>query len=157
MGKLQPNFSWQKYERVKEDSKEQFQFHLQQEHILVANSVNSTIDDLSYWTRERPTSFTWVNGKAIWTETLATATWGGGGTTNTITPAIKLNPMQNFVIIRMEGYITDGTNTLPLPYVGAVLANGIQMKFDGTNIVLTSGGTNYSTYSGYITIYYYKT
>lgn len=153
MGKLQPNFSWQKYEHAKEDSKEQFQYQLQQEHIVIANSVNSTIDDLSFWTRERQTSFTWVNNKAIWTITIPTVAWQAVGTTNTIPHGIT----GSFVIIRLEGYVSSGAFTLPLPYVGAVLANGIQMQRNGANIVLTSGGTDYSAYSGYVTIYYYKT
>ena len=43
--KLQPNFSWQKYEGKPEDQKQQFQYQLQTQHIVVANSVNGTIDD----------------------------------------------------------------------------------------------------------------
>ncbi len=155
--KLQPNFSWQKYETKPENFIEQFQYQLQTEHIQVANSVNATIDDLSFFTRERQTSFAWVNGKPIWKKTLATVTWGGGGTTNTIPMSIALKPGETLNIIRFEATISNGTNTFPLPYIDvAVAANSIQLARVGTNIVITSGGTNYSTYSGYVTIYYTK-
>src|SRR5689334_20582789 len=69
--KLQPNFSWQKYEGEPEDQRQQFQYQLQNQHIQVANSVNATIDDESFFTRERMTSFTWTDGKAIWKKTIS--------------------------------------------------------------------------------------
>lgn len=157
MSKLQPNFSWQKYEGRPEDQKEQFQYQLQSQHILVANALNATIDDESFFTRERQTSFTWVNNKPIWTKTLPTSAWGGGGITNTIPLGIS----GNFSIINMVCCISDGTlsssNTLLLPNIDvAVAANEISIVRNGTNIVLTSGGTNRSAYSGYVTVYYIK-
>lgn len=157
MGKLQPNFSWQKYEGKPEDQKEQFQYQLQQQHIQVANSVNATIDDESFFTRERQTSFTWVNNKPIWTKTLATSAWAGGGITNTIALGIT----GDFTVIDMVCCISDGSlsssNTLLLPHIDVtVAANEVSIVRNGTNIVLTSGGTNRSTYSGYVTVYYIK-
>ncbi len=157
MGKLQPNFSWQKYEGKPEDQQEQFQFQLQQQHILVANTVNSTIDDESFFTRERMTSFTWVNNKPIWTKTIATSTWAGGGTTNT-TP---LGITGDFTVIDIVCCISNGalstSTTLLLPHIDvAVAANQISIVRSGTNIVLTSGGTNRSAYSGYVTVYFIK-
>lgn len=157
MSKLQPNFSWQKYEGKPEDQKEQFQYQLQSQHILVANALNTTIDDLSYWTRERQTSFVWVNNKPVWTKTLATQAWTAGGTLNTI----PLGITGNFTVVNIICCISDGTlsssNTLPLPYIDtAVPANDISMVRVGTNIVLTSGGTNRSAFSGYVTVYFIK-
>lgn len=155
--KLQPNFSWQKYEGKPENQKEQFQYQLQSQHIQVANSVNATIDDESFWTRERMTSFTWINNKPIWTKSIITSTWAGGGTTN----AIPLGIAGDFTVIDMVCFISNGnlstSITLPLPYVDvAVAANEISMTRNGTTVNLVSGGTNYSTYSGYLTVYFIK-
>lgn len=155
--KLQPNFSWQKYEGKPEDQKEQFQYQLQSQHILVANSINATVDDESFFTRERQTAFTWVNNKPIWTKTIATSVWGGGGTTNTIPLGIS----GDFTLIDMVCCISDGSvsssNTLLLPHIDvAAPANEISIVRNGTNINLTSGGTNRSAYSGYVTIYFIK-
>lgn len=158
MGKLQPNFSWQKYEGKPEDQKEQFQYQLQQQHILVSNAINATVDDLSFWTRERQTGFSWVNSsKPVWTKTLATVAWAGGGTINTIPIGIT----GDFTIVDMECCISDGSlsssNTLLLPHIDvAVAANEISIVRNGTNIVLTSGGTNRSAFSGYVTIKFIK-
>lgn len=158
MSKLQPNFSWQKYEGHPENQAEQFQYQLQQQHILVSNALNTTIDDLSYWTRERQTAFTWVNGvKPIWTKSLATVAWAGGGTVNTI----PLGITGNFTIVTIECCISDGTlsssNTLLLPHIDvAVPANEISIVRNGTNIILTSGGTNRSAFSGYVTVNFIK-
>lgn len=155
--KLQPNFSWQKYEGKPEDQGEQFQHQLQQQHIQVSNSVNATIDDESFFTRERMTSFTWVDNKPIWTKTIVTSTWGGGGTTNTI----PLGITGDFTVIDMVCCISDGalssSNTFLLPHIDvAVAANEVSIVRNGTNIVLTSGGTNMSAYSGYVTVYFIK-
>lgn len=157
MGKLQPNFSWQKYEGKPEDQKEQFQYQLQNQHIQVANSVNATIDDESFFTRERQTSFTWVDNKPVWTKTIATSTWGGGGTTN----IIPLGITGNFTVVDMVCCLSDGalssSNTLLLPHIDpAVAANEISIVRNGTNIVITSGGTNRTAYSGYVTVYFIK-
>lgn len=158
MGKLQPNFSWQKYEGKPEDQKEQFQYQLQSQHILVANSVNATIDDESFFTRERQTSFTWVNNQPIYTKSVPTSAWTAVGTNNTIPLGIS----GNFQVIDIVCCISDGTlsgsNTLLLPHIDvAVAANDVSIVRNGTNIVLVSGGTDRSAFSGYVTVYYIKT
>jgi len=155
--KVQPNFSWQKYEGTDEDQKNQFQYQLQQEHIVVANSINSTIDDCSFFLRERQTSFPWVNNKPIWTKTIPTSSWTAVGTINTI----PLGITGNFTIINMVCCISNGTlsssDTLLMPHVDvAVAANEISIVRNGTNIILTSGGTDRSAYSGYVTVYFIK-
>lgn len=156
--KLQPNFSWQKYEGKSEDQKEQFQYQLQSQHIQVANSVNATIDDESFFTRERQTAFTWVvDNKPIWKKTIATSDWTAVGTVNTIPLAVS-GP---FTVINMVCCISDGneaaSNTLLLPHIDVtVAANEISIVRNGTNIILSSAGTDRSAYSGYVTIYFIK-
>lgn len=155
--KLQPNFSWQKYEGAPENQQEQFQYQLQSQHIQVSNSVNATIDDESFFTRERQTSFTWVNSKPIWTKSIVTSAWAGGGTTNTI----PLGVIGNFTVVDIVCCISDGnlstSNTLLLPHIDtAVAANEVSIVRNGTNIVLTSGGTNMTAFTGYVTVYFIK-
>lgn len=157
MGKLQPNFSWQKYENNFEDAKEQFQFQLQNEHVQTSNAVNSTIDDLSFFTRERQTSFVWVNGKPVWTKSLATAAWTAAGTINTI----PLGITGDFLVVDMVCCISDGTTstntTLLLPNLDtAVAANEVSIIRIGTDVILTSGGTDRSAFSGYVTVYFIR-
>lgn len=155
--KLQPNFSYQKYESKQEDAAEQFQHQLMREHILIANSINATIDDISFWLTERQTSLAWVDGRRIWTVSVPLAAWGGGGTTNAVTLPIA----GNFTVIDMRCAISDGalaaSNSLTIPHVDvAVAANEIMIVRNGTTVNITSGGTNYSTYTGYVTVYYVK-
>jgi hypothetical protein len=157
MAKLQPNFSWQKYEGKEEDQKEQFQYQLQKQHILVANAVNATIVDLSFFTAERQTSFVWINNKYIFTKTIPTSAWTSAGTINTI----PLGIVGNFSIIDWTCWISNGTlsssTTLLLPNVDVTTAaNEISIVRNGTNVILTSGGTDYSAYTGYLTVYYIK-
>lgn len=155
--KLQPNFSWQKYEGKPEDQKEQFQYQLQNQHIQVANTVNATIDDESYFTRERQTSFSWVNNKPLWTKTIQTPAWTGGGITNTIPLGIK----GDFTVVNMVCCLSDGSvaasNTLLLPHLAQTGPTGsISIVRNGTNIILTSGGADRSTFLGYVTVYFIK-
>ena len=155
--KLQPNYSWQKYEGKPEDQQQQFQYQLQNQHIQVANSVNATIDDESFFTRERQTAFTWIDNKPVWKKTLPTSTWTVGGTLN----AIPLGISGNFTVINMVCCISNGvlatSDTLLLPHIDAVvLANSVAIVRNGTTVNLISGGTNRSTFSGYVTVYYTK-
>jgi hypothetical protein len=158
MSKLQPNFSWQKYVGKPQDEKDQFQFQLQRQFILIANSVNSTIDDLSYFLRPRATSWAWVNGSQIYKVTLATTTWASGGTVN----IIPIPVTGDFQVIYIQGTLSNGSlassNTVSLPYLDPVTgANSIGIIRNGTNIQIVTGGTDYSAYSGYVTIYYILT
>ena len=107
--------------------------------------------------RERQTSFAWVNNNAIWTLTTPTSAWTAAGTVNTIPLAI----VGNFTVIDIVCCISDGTlstsNTLLMPHVDpANAANEIAIVRNGTNIILRSGGTDRSAYSGYVTVYYIK-
>jgi len=155
--KLQPNFSWQKYEGQPEDQKQQFQYQLQNQHIQVSNAVNATIDDLSFFTRERQTAFTWVNNKPILTKTLPTSSWVAVGTLN----AIPLGISGDFTVIDMVCCISNGTvsasDTLLLPHIdGLVLANSLAIVRNGTTVNLISAGADRSAFSGYLTVYYIR-
>jgi len=153
--KLQPNFSWQKYEGKPEDQKQQFQFQLQSQHIQVANSVNATIDDESFFSRERMTSFTWTDGKPIWKKTISGTVVG-----TAITPyphgITNLN-----TLVKLEGSAQDATPLatfgFPLPYLDpVVMTNSIGVYIDPTNVNLNVAGAPWNGYSFSVTIYYTK-
>lgn len=154
--KLQPNFSWQNYEGEEQDQKHQFQFQLQRQHTLVSNAINTTVDDLCYWERERQTAFTWIDLRPIYTISIATGPLPAAGF---ITVATGISGA--FTVISIEACVSDGalaaSNTLSLPYLDVtVAANNVGIVRNGTDIVITTGGTNYSAYSGYITLKYVK-
>lgn len=155
MGKLQTNFSWQAYQGKPEEVQKQFEYRLQAQHLLVSNTTNATIDDASFFTHERQTSFTWVNGQPIYTKTLPTSAWAG--TTNTI----PLGITGDFTVIDMVCCISDGalstSTTLLLPYIDVTDATkNISIIRIATDVILTSALFNYSAYSGYVTVYYIK-
>ena len=154
MGKLQPNFSWQKYEGEPEDQKEQFQYQLQTQHIQVANSVNTTIDDESFWNRERQTSFTWIDGRAIWTKTIVGTIVG---TADTPYPT-GVTGFRQF--IRIEGIMQNPgnyTDAEPLPYLDpTALAAGVGIYMQGTDLHINTGNGDFNGYSFAVTIEYTK-
>ena len=155
--RLQPNFSWQKYEGAPEDQKEQFQYQLQNQHVQVSNSVNGIIDDDSFWTKERRVTFTWIDrSKPLYTKSLATGPLPVVG--SIFIPTGIVGP---FTVVYMQCCVSDGalaiSNTLNLPHLDVlVAANSIEFVRNGTDIVITTGGTDRSAYSGYVTIYYIK-
>lgn len=153
--KLQPNFSWQKYEGTKENDKEQFQYQLQNQHIQVSNSINATIDDSSYFTRERMTSFTWIDGKPIWKKTFSTILTIAG--VNNITHGIT----NMSTVVALYGSAQDAVpmsvNAIPLPYVDvSSLDNQIQLTVTPSKIVVTLGNAMWQNYLAWVTIEYTK-
>jgi hypothetical protein len=165
MGKLQPNYSWQKYEGKSEDQKEQFQYQLQGQHIVVANSINQTIDDLSYWLRERPVAFTWINlnntrenGRQIYTQTfqaLVSAFPIAHNIKSNSGAALQLN------LVRAYGVCQD---TIPMTAAGFPIPNinpnnlaaGMGLVVTPTQIALVTAGGAFSTYTATVTIEYTK-
>lgn len=165
MGKLQPNFSWQKYEGKPEDQKEQFQYQLQQEHIVVANSVNATIDDESYWLLERPVAFTWINtknnrlnGPQIYTKSfraLVSSFPVNHNIKSNSGAALQLNLVGAYGVV--QDTIPMTAVGYPVPYCDpTTLANGIGVKVTPTQVVLVTSGATYNAYTATITILYTK-
>lgn len=155
MGKLQPNFSWQKYEGKPEDQKEQFQYQLQNQHIQVANSVNATIDDISYFSEERATSETWVDGSQIYRKTIQGTITAAGD--NSYPHGITgINQ-----VVQLYGTAQDSATLsafgIPLPYNDPVTtADGIGLISTPMNIVLRAGNNTWVTYIFFVTIFYTK-
>ncbi len=158
--KIRPNFSWQKYEGSPENYKEQFQFQLQNQYTTIANSINSTINDISYFLEERQTGENFVNGQHIWNVTFPTGALPSNATPLSI--PIPINVVNTITFINFYCCVSNGTatssNSFMLPILSTTTpANEVAIKRTGMNIVITSGGTDYSAYSGFITILYTKT
>lgn len=154
MGKLQPNFSWQKYEGKPEDQKTQFQYQLQSQHIQVANSVNTVIDDESFWNTERQTSFIWIDSKAIWTKTIT------GTVVGTADTAYPLGVTGILQVISIQGAMQNAgafTDAEPLPYLDpTALAAGVGIYVQGTDLHINAGNGDFNGYGFAVTIEYTK-
>jgi hypothetical protein len=158
MTKLQPNFSWQKYEGKPEDQKEQFQHQLQNQHIKVSNAVNATIDDISYFLRERPTGESWIDNTQIFTKTLTGLIAVNGGDTLVPTGIVGMN-----TLISLSGSCQLSSPTAgaanPLPYVDPLtLLNsiGLYLLTNGTVLGIRSGNGSFVGFTFYVTIKYTK-
>jgi len=150
--KLQPNYSYQKYEAEEMDEKTQFQNQLQTEHIQVANAINATIDDSSYWTRERQTAFTWVDGSPIYTRTLTGLIVGSADTSHDLGVTMK-------TLVSLTGTAQD---TVPmtamgitLPYINAA-GNDVGLYATPTTVHINAFDGTWNGYTFYITVKYTK-
>ena len=148
MAKLQPNFSWQKYEGDEEDAEDQFQYQLQQQHIVTANAVNATIDDSSYFTKVRQTSFTWVDGQPIWTQTITGVIVGSAITPYPIKGTIS-------TLVSIQGSAQD---TVPMTSLGISIpyfdgsGNKLSVYVNPNQINLNAITSDYTGWTFYITI-----
>lgn len=158
MGKLQPNWSWQKYEKENQDREEQFQYQLQSMHIVTANSVNSTIDDISYWSRERPTAFTWIDGKQIYTKTISGVIVGTAVTPYN-TGITGIDTMISITGAAQSANPLSG-DALPLPFLDpTTLADSIGVFVNYTTQAVLNLRVPSATWNGYlfnITLQYTK-
>jgi hypothetical protein len=150
MGKLQPVFSWQKYEGKPEEQTEQFQYQLQRQHIITANSINTTIDDLTYFTTARVTGFAWINGHPIWTKTLTGTIVGSAITAYPIGVMISS-------LVSLSGTAQNSipmtTRGLPLPFINTA-GNNIGIYSDTVNVYVDAADGTWNGYTFYITIKY---
>lgn len=153
--KLQTNFAWQKYEGEPEDQKNEFQYQLQSQHIQVSNSVNATIDDASFFTRERQTAFTWIDNKPIWTKTIT------GVIVGTATTAYPHGITGINKVVKLEGTAQDAQPlsafALPLPYLDpTTLLNSLGLFMSPTAVFINAGNGTFNGYLFSVTIYYTK-
>lgn len=152
--KLQPNFSWQTYQGDPEKKEEQFLFRLQQQHILVANSVNATIDDSSEFLTLRKTAFTWTDGQPIWKKTISGVVVG---TADTAYPTGLTNIN---IVTKIEGIAQNVTPlaagfAISIPYIDpTTLANGLGVYMEGTDLHLVTGNASLAGYVFSVTIYF---
>jgi hypothetical protein len=159
--KLAPNFAYSTSEKKPDDqtpeqARLEFQSQLESDHIEIANSVNATIDDESYFTRERMTSFTWINGRAIWKKTISGVIVGSAVTPypHGITPPIV-------VVVEIQGTAQNAFPLtgfgLPLPYLDpTTLLNSLGLFIDNTNVYINAGNNTWNGYLFSVTIYYTK-
>lgn len=150
--KLQPNFSWQKYLDNEQDSGDQFQFQLQEQHKLAANAINATIDDISYWTDEKPTGETWIDLKQIFTKTLTGTIVGTAVTTyplgSTISTLVSMTgTMQDTVPMTSMG--------MPLPFINNA-GQDVGIFTSPTVVSVDAFDNTWAGYTFYITLKYTK-
>lgn len=158
--KLQPNFAFvtsekEPDEQTPEQARLEFQSQLESQHIEVANSVNATIDDSSFFARERMTSFTWTNGKPIWKKTIS------GSIVGTTDQAFAHGITGIRIVVALTGAAQDAIPlnnfAIPLPYIDPnTLANGVGLHANQTNIYVNAGNNTFNNYLFSVTIYYTK-
>lgn len=151
MTKLQTNFSFQSFQLDTDDSKRQFIYQLQTMFTNVSNSTNATIDDVSYWSRERATGFTWIDGSQIYTKTISGQISGVG--INSVAHGVTIAQL-----VSVKGILVNAdplTLGFSLPFVDPVTpADNIGLTVTATNINVNAGSGTYTGYKFYVTIEY---
>lgn len=97
----------------------------------------------------RDTGRKWIGDKTIWAITIDIGALPNATTKNVAHGISGATRMW----IAKESYATDGTNFFPLPYPDVTAASTIEVRMNGTNVIIVTGA-NYSTYSGFVTLEY---
>lgn len=105
-----------------------------------------------YSTTEQDTGLTWVDDTTlIYQKTIDLGTLPNGAN-HTVAHGIS-----NFDrLVHSRGFAKNISQQIPLPYGGDGISE-LGVFVDNTNVILVIGTGNFSTYTGYITLWYTKT
>lgn len=120
----------------------------------VSNVVNDKKRKDTYLLEEDITIDTWVDGKPIFRKTIATGTINQGATNNI---SHGISTIDDLVDIRVV--VDDGgspPNRKILPYASPTAANAASVDVTNTNVVIITGASFGTAYTGYIYIQYTK-
>ena len=112
-------------------------------------TLNAVISD--YSTNEVNTGATWIDGSPIYKKTLYIT-----ALPNATTKHYSIGESNISAIVKLEGFYTEGTDYYPLPYVPASLSSAISISASTSSVVISTGSQDYSSKSGYVTVYYTK-
>jgi hypothetical protein len=105
----------------------------------------------NYSTEEQKTGQKWIDGKEIFFKTYEIAALPNSTTTKTSSGLTNLDK-----VVKIDGMAYGNSTHNPLPFVSIDQRYSIECWVDNSaNIVLTSS-SNYSAYSGVVTLYYTK-
>lgn len=104
----------------------------------------------SFSETETNTGQTWIDGKEIYRTVVDTGTLPN---TTTVSTAHGLSPDE---VVRIYGWASNGSVWIPLPYADTTTSNLIEVKADGTNVVIKTA-VDYSSYTtSYVILEYTK-
>ena len=125
---------------------------LQDLYTQIADVVNLKASNEIHQLNQLPTNDFWVDGRTIFTKTIATGTLAQGAT-NTIAHGIT----GFMTLVKHEIAVTNGTNQRMLPYANPTAADSAAVDVNATNVVITTGASFGAGYSGFITLFYTTT
>lgn len=123
---------------------------------ISASSINLSTMGGNYSQSEVATGYTWDDGSMIYKKTVYISSLPNATTGNYPHSITNLNQ-----VIKLEGFmLTSGGGAWPLPQVpnptSSGVNNGIRLSASSSNITIDAG-TNRSTSSAYVTLWYTKT
>ena len=119
------------------------------------NVINTLNEQRSYSTEEHLTGRKWIDGKPIYAKTIDC-----GALPNNTSKSVAHNITNIDQVILMQGVSTAHTNgnTIPLPFTDVSRpANGLQLYYTTSDIVLQTGGDRSIYTKTYVTLEYTKT
>lgn len=107
---------------------------------------------MDYSTTETNTGAKWIDGSTIYKKTVST-----GALPNTGTSTIDTGISNVALIIKFEGYCTNGVGAFrPLPCPTDNGSGSVRVDVNSYNSLRIITGSDWSSHSGYVTLYYTK-
>ena len=117
-------------------------------------SVKEKIDDIADYSETEKVIGKWIDGKPLYQKTISF-----GGLPNATTKSVAHNISNLKKIVNFNGYATDNSNFIPIPYIYQSSGNmvGIQIYANATNVVIRTMLNDSGFTECYITLKYTKT
>lgn len=108
----------------------------------------------NYSTSEINTGFSWIDGSTIYKKTI-----DFGALPSSTTKTVAHGVANLGLVIAIDGVIKSSTGLLqyPLPFASkSQTSDNIELQIDGTNVQIGTSNDYWSSFVGYVTIYYVK-
>ena len=114
-------------------------------------NIDWTTTAQSYSLIEVDTGATWIDGSHIYKKTVDI-----GNLPNNTSKSVAHNISSLSLVLKFEGYFVISGTYYPLPFVGVGdTTSSVRVTASSTNVIVTTG-TNRSSATGYVTIWYTK-
>ena len=125
--------------------------HYPADRVYLFGNINADVETALTYSETEHIVGKWIDGSALYEKTVDI-----GALPNATSKFVSHEITNLDKVVSFEGFASNGTVRLPLPYVGMASTDGVQVYANATKIVITTGG-NSTAYSGYVTLRYTKT
>lgn len=124
-------------------------------YLNIANATNSAYDDISYFTRERPTGEVWINAKQLYTKTVSLGTLLNPGPTTVPHGITGIMQVVSISGVAQDANFPASGSAYPIPYASSVSnADSIDITVTKDDIVVITSVS--ATLNAYVTLKYTK-
>ena len=126
-------------------------YYTKEETDEIVDEINGKLlDDFIYDTDEKACG-KWIDDRTIYRKTIDLGSFPNASTKDVAHGVTDID-----MIIKIEGFMTTGGRTLPLPQPGASVAETVRLYANRVNVTIDTRELDRTGWTGFATIYYVK-